>query len=73
MVVNMKNAVFWYLALCNVEVYGIWQNTLSCSSTLKMEAVSFSEILVNFYQTTHTQHHIPDDIILEAKMYFPFI
>jgi hypothetical protein len=51
MVVTMKNTVFWHVALCNVEVYGRWQNTLSCSSTLKMEAVSSSEISINFYQS----------------------
>jgi hypothetical protein len=66
----MKNTVFWHVALCNLEVYGLWQNTLSCCSTLKIAAVSSPEISVNFYQTTHTQHHIPGDIILEAKNVF---
>jgi hypothetical protein len=52
MVVNMKMAVFWFVALCSmVEVERRFRGAC-CLIALVMEAARTSEMLVNFYQTT---------------------
>jgi hypothetical protein len=60
--INLKVNVFWYVVLCILIEIDI-SEVLTASSiriAMMMEAVSFSEMLVNLYETA--QHNIPKDI-----------
>jgi hypothetical protein len=59
----MSTRIFWYLRPRNREdcyrcFEGVW--CLNLRSTLKMNAVCSSEMVLNLYQTT--QRHILEDI-----------
>jgi hypothetical protein len=57
----MKNAVFWDVAPCSLQPPAQADFSLADFSTLKMEAMRFSETSVH---TRSTRRHIPDDGIL---------
>lgn len=75
MPVNMEVTVFWDGILCiSVDRYHVFEQYYSVfrekkardlSSTLKLEAASFSEKLVLIYQTSW--HQVPEDSTLQVE------
>jgi hypothetical protein len=45
-----------------------WLLALTYSSTMKMEAICSSEVLMNLYRST--QHYIPEDLALRGREIF---
>jgi hypothetical protein len=68
--VTMKNVIFWDVVLCRFRVKRSFEGGMFLTRgffTLKMEAILFSETSLN---ARSTQHHIPEDDILNNKFIF---
>jgi hypothetical protein len=66
-VMTMKCTIFWDVTLCSSVKFSYISEEYICSSMMKMEAVHFSEISVNFQ---HTWHYIPEDSNLRLNKIF---
>jgi hypothetical protein len=58
----MKNAVFWGVAPCRLQLPAHAGSSIADFSNLKMEAIRSSETSVQ--STTSTRRHTPEDGIL---------